>query len=161
MNCSRSGEKYRFAGVQDLLEGTGVTSFQSRIVALWLQTRAASCIVSWLDYLLTTKGTVLVRVVKYSPFVYGPQDERTSLHNKFSGAEQRCRWLEERYREDKTRLQEGISTYRYLLFEKLLDGEGWFHRRVLLLLDYIPESIHSLDTVTLPRLHELFFSGIR
>lgn len=41
-----------------------------------------------------------------------PQDERAHLHTKFSGAEQRCRWLEERYREDKTRLQEGISSYR-------------------------------------------------
>ncbi|CAN0435235.1 unnamed protein product, partial [Ectocarpus sp. 12 AP-2014] len=36
---------------------------------------------------------------------------------KFSGAEQRCRWLEERYREDKTRLQEGISNYRHQVMQ--------------------------------------------
>lgn len=51
------------------------------------------------------------------------QEERASLHTKFSGAEQRCRWLEERYREDKARLQEGISSYRLFVGE-VQGGKG-------------------------------------
>eukprot|EP00752_Nemacystus_decipiens_P003048 g2825.t1 len=45
------------------------------------------------------------------------QEERANLHHKFAGAEQRCRWLEERYREDKTKLQEGVSKYRHQVMQ--------------------------------------------
>lgn len=40
------------------------------------------------------------------------QDERAALQTQFTGAEQRCRWLEEHFREDKANLQESLSKYR-------------------------------------------------
>lgn len=43
--------------------------------------------------------------------VFCTQEENGTLQTRFQGAQQRCRWLEERYRGDKAKLQEGLSTY--------------------------------------------------